>query len=156
MEEIFKPVKGYEGIYEISNLGNIRNRKRILKPFIDLGYFRIDLCNNGNVERKKIHILVAEAFCEKPDGAVEVHHINKNKLDNRAENLVWLTHIEHQVIHQNIFAPKPIKRIDPNGNVVRFESAQAAGRAGFNTGHIIACCKGNEKTHKGFRWEYDI
>ena len=157
MEEIFKPIKGYEGIYEVSNLGNVRNKKKVLlSPWVERGYFRVDLCNKGQSEKKKVHILVAEAFCEKPEGKVEVHHMNKNKLDNRAENLVWLTHMEHQMLHQNIFAPKPVKQIDANGNIIRFESAQAAGRAGFNPSHIIACCKGFERTHKGFRWEYDI
>ena len=100
--EIWKPVKGYEGLYEVSNLGNVRSvdryietkkgkcfrKGRMRKPFIsNAGYKIVSLCS----KRYLVHRLVAEAFCENPDRERfnVVDHINTDTLDNRAENLRW-------------------------------------------------------------------
>lgn len=100
--EIWKPVKGYEGLYEVSNLGNVRSldryietkkgkcfrKGRMRKPFIsNAGYKIVSLCS----KRYLVHRLVANAFCENPDRERfnVVDHINTDTLDNRAENLRW-------------------------------------------------------------------
>ncbi len=83
--------------YEVSNMGNIRNRKtkRVLKPFLNyFGYLMIGLSIKGKTYSKLIHRLVAKAFISNPDNKPTVDHINQNKWDNRAENLRWQTQKE--------------------------------------------------------------
>lgn len=89
--EVWKDVLGYEGLYEVSNFGNIRNnRGKILsyKPGNN-GYVRVILRKNGTEGRLSIHRLVAQAFIENPENKPEVDHINRIKNDNRVINLRW-------------------------------------------------------------------
>lgn len=96
MEEIWKDVKGYEGYYEISNLGRVRSTSykgvRILKPAkMRNGYLNVILCVNQRRLHKNIHRLVAEAFIPNPNNYDTVNHKNEDKTDNRVENLEWLS-----------------------------------------------------------------
>lgn len=111
--EIWKDIKGYEGLYQISNLGNVKSVKRrikysngtivsypekILKGFISTsGYKAVDLYENKKKKKFYIHRLVAEAFVDNPLNKPEVNHINENKLDNRFENLEWCTSSENKL-----------------------------------------------------------
>lgn len=96
--EFWKDVKGYESLYQISNLGNVKSLKRnttyerILKQRKNKdGYFYVKLCKEGNITTKKIHRLVAENFIPNPENKYSVNHINGIKNDNRLENLEWAT-----------------------------------------------------------------
>ena len=94
--EIFKDVKGYEGYYEISNLGRVRSTsykgKRILKPAITKnGYLNVVFCINQKKEHKLIHRLVAETFIPNINNYSTVNHKDENKLNNCVENLEWLS-----------------------------------------------------------------
>ena len=98
--EFWKPVKGYEGLYEVSNYGNVMSLNYhktgfagILTPH--LGKYnecRVILSKNGIMRIKLIHRLVAEAFLPSPDRKSIVNHINNIKTDNRVENLEWTSH----------------------------------------------------------------
>lgn len=113
--EIWKPIKGFEGIYEISNLGNLRSCDRMVKHYIEGftrkykgqskksrlgkdGYLRCTLKNDGKIYHCRLHRLVAEAFIDKNDSFEVVNHINGNKIDNRVANLEWCT-ISENTIH---------------------------------------------------------
>ena len=95
-EEIWKPIRNYEGLYEVSNFGRVKslNYKRtekegILKPRTDKDGYLITSLGRGKTV--KIHRLVAEAFITNPENKPCVDHINKIRNDNRAENLQWAT-----------------------------------------------------------------
>jgi len=97
MEE-FKTIEGFEN-YEISNLGNVRNKKtnRILKPGIDSHeYYNVNLCENGKKTTKHLHRLIAFAFIENTENKPFIDHIDNNKLNNNIENLRWATNQENQ------------------------------------------------------------
>ncbi len=108
MEEIFKDIPGYEGLYQVSNLGNVKSlpkeqrctngyrvtKEKILKQSIDGGgYFNVGLSKNRVAKTRKIHQLVAVAFLNHtPCGfKLVVDHINDVKTDNRLENLQIVT-----------------------------------------------------------------
>ena len=109
-KEIWKDVPGYEGLYEVSNLGRVKSLSRvvirsdghrqpvpgkILKNAVNSnGYALVSLCNTGNQKNYFIHTLVAIAFLNhKPDGYnIVVDHINNNGLDNKVENLQLISH----------------------------------------------------------------
>jgi hypothetical protein len=96
MEEIFKPIEGYNGDYLISNQGNVKSIKtnRILKLQKSSGYSRISLNLNGVSKGFLIHRLVANTFIPNPENKPTVNHINHDMHDNRVENLEWNTYKE--------------------------------------------------------------
>lgn len=100
--EIWKPVKNYEGIYEVSNLGRLKrvisNRcltERILKHNKPRGYHQVTLCKNAVHERAQVHRLVAIAFIENTHNKPFVNHIDSDKDNNTSSNLEWCTQKEN-------------------------------------------------------------
>ena len=111
MEEAWKPIPGYEGLYEVSSLGNIRrnetiteeksrygktrlvrHKARVLQPGkTKRGYLLVVLCRADGQKSHAVHRLVASAFCNKVDGCEVVNHIDGNQTNNRADNLEWCT-----------------------------------------------------------------
>lgn len=107
MQEIWKDVKGYEGYYQVSNLGRIKSisrkssnnmvtKEKIKKTWVtNIGYEYVNLCKDGGNKSYGVHILVLSAFVDKPNDKYEVDHIDRNKLNNNLENLRWVTHKEN-------------------------------------------------------------
>lgn len=105
--EIWRNIKNYEELYEVSNQGNVRSKDRmdasghkrkgiLRKQNKDKdGYYTIVLCKDGKVKSYKVHRLVAEAFIENPYNKPEIDHINTDREDNRVENLKWVTSKEN-------------------------------------------------------------
>ena len=97
MEERWKPIKGYEGLYEVSSEGRVRNL--IKGNYLALknlnGYQRVGLCIHSKQKWFFVHRLVAQTFIPKPEEKPEVDHINCNRCDNRVENLRWVTSKEN-------------------------------------------------------------
>jgi hypothetical protein len=92
-DEKWLPVKGFEKLYEVSNLGNIRNnRDKILKPYkINSGYSAIKFTYNTVRTHALVHRVVAEAFLDSLHDLTEVNHIDENKSNNIVSNLEWVT-----------------------------------------------------------------
>lgn len=108
MKEIWKDITGYEGYFQVSNLGNFRSLNRKIKykkegmlrnypgktlktETIVEGYQRIVFMKNGIKKRYMCHRIVAQEFIPNPDQKSYINHINGNKADNRVENLEWCT-----------------------------------------------------------------
>lgn len=101
--EVFVPVLGYEEFYSISNIGNVKSHKPsksksyfkrpsfLLKPTDVSGYKKVSLSKNNSPKNFYVHRLVAIAFIPNPENKPHINHINGLKLDNRVENLEWVT-----------------------------------------------------------------
>lgn len=151
MVEEWRQIVGTDG-YEVSNLGRVRNKHgRILKDTNgkDKGYCSISLWF-GNVHRKPyVHSLVATAFIPNPHGYKVVNHKDRNRSNNRVDNLEWTN-----LAQNNRYSlAKKVAQIDKDGNVVKVWDCQSdVSAAGFNQSCVSACCVGRVKTHAGFRW----
>ena len=161
MLEIWKPIAGYEGLYEVSNLGRVKSFERpntkggILKTTKNnRGYHDVSLMKCGKRKHQLVHRLVAIAFCEKPEGTNVVNHIDCNPDNNCASNLEWVT--QSQNICHSADCGKMVRPvIRSNGKTEKYyQSMKEAQRDGFCVSAISQCCHGKTKTHKGYKWRY--
>ena len=175
--EQWKPVVGYEGLYEVSSYGRIlrcakitfRNnkpmnlRKKFLTPVKnEKGYLQVTLVKDSKRTTIKVHRLVALAFIENPENKPEVNHINENKEDNRAINLEWVTRTENMTrgtvqkrisknsLNKGVVGVKAIHLT--TGEELYFSSLKEAEQQGFSSSLISRSCR-NKGSHKGYRWE---
>ena len=112
MTEIWKPVVGFEGSYEVSNFGRVRSLARVIRlsngrlkpiketvllPHLCKGYYAVRLWSKGKSHFKTIHRLVAQAFIPNPEGKPQIDHIDTNTLNNNVDNLRWATGQENNM-----------------------------------------------------------
>lgn len=112
MKEIWKDICGYEGQYQVSNMGNVRSVDRVItrrdgrkvrysgkvrkQTRTADGYLQVQICpDSSTTVTVKVHRLVADAFVNRPVGMNEVNHIDENKENNRADNLEWSNRMEN-------------------------------------------------------------
>lgn len=128
--EIWKPVKGYEGLYDVSDWGRVRNAsKKVLRHHYDYkGYSRLNLVDsNGLKSTKAVHRLVATAFIDNPYNKPEVNHKKGMKWDNRASMLEWVTRQENAKHAKTI--PVALVKINLQNTGLRFDRGWSCKRS---------------------------
>lgn len=177
--EIWKDITGYEGLYQVSNLGRVRSLTRKVsvigkknsRVFIGKikkdvrekknGYLVVSLFRNGKSKRFFIHRVVANAFLSNPNDLPQVNHKDEDKTNNKVSNLEWCdakyntnygSCIEKRIAPQR----KRISQYTINGTYVQsFASMADVERMfGFNHSAICMCCKDFTKTTYGYKWKY--
>lgn len=181
MKEIWKDIENYEGLYQISNFGNIKSlnyngtkKEKKLKQIPDKdGYMKIGLCKNNILKEKKIHRLVAGAFLNKKKfkyidekdkskyinnlNKLEVNHKDENKQNNNVENLEWCTHsYNNNYGSKNKTISKKVNQYDLEGNYIKTWDSlfKVQKKIGIHVTNISRCCKNIYKTAGGFVWRY--
>lgn len=166
--EIWEPISGYEGFYEVSNFGRVKSlcagkwrTEAIRKLVLDKdGYFTVCLKKDGVVKNMKVHRLVASAFIPNPEHYPEVNHKNEIRNDNRVDNLEWCTSRYNQTYHdKHLKLCKPVCKIDDFGNVIGVYSSvnDAAASVGVTASHMSTVLSGRRKRNTragGFRWKF--
>ena len=144
MQEIWKDIEGYEGLYQVSNKGRVKSLSRLVvrvgKPnyitkekilkcseLKGTGYPAVSLGSNNNFKSMLVHRLVAQAFIPNPDNLPEINHIDNNKNNNHVNNLEWCNRLYNErqkPKHISGYPAKPIEQIDviTNEIIAEFES----------------------------------
>lgn len=172
--EEWRDVKGYEGLYQVSNLGRIKslsnksNHKetKILSLSKVQGYMHVALYKNSKQKIYKVHRLVAMAFLNNPLNLPQVNHINGKKDDNTISNLEWISAKDNarhahriglahaQKGAENNRSKKVIQMSMDNKPIVIFYGMREAERVtGIGHSYISLCCRGKMKSAGGYKWK---
>lgn len=172
--EEFRDIKGYEGLYQVSNYGRVKSLERkqyyrrkinnhILKEGInEKGYGYICLCKSKISHLYRTHRLVALAFIPNPNNLPEVNHKDENKLNNKVDNIHWCNR-QYNINYGNRnkkHAKKMCKKInqyDEKGNLIKTWNSlnEASEKLGINASSISNCCRKRTKTYKKYVWKYE-
>lgn len=168
MDEIWKPISGYENLYEISNLGNIRShhnyrsKNHLITPRLKQGYYQIGLRKNSKRKWFLVHRLVAKTFISNPNNLPCVNHKDENKLNNSVENLEWCTYHYNNTYGDRINkcvekTSIPVLKYTLDGKFIcRYKSASEAARQNnCDVSSLAKCCRQINKTTKGFVYRYE-
>lgn len=175
--EEWRDIQGYEGLYQVSDWGNVKSLKRprvkkdrILKCSLDKdGYVRVDLSKDNKSKTKKVHKLVAIAFIPNPDNLPVINHIDENKENNCVWNLEWCdVEYNNNYGSRNGNFKKVVYKYTLEGEFVeKYESTiEAAKSVNGKASNVSACCRGfnfdkkRNKPHmclkyKGYKWSYE-
>lgn len=177
-QEIWKDIKGYEGLYQVSNYGKIKSLSRHIiringNYLIDKdkllkqkknpkGYVSVSLCKKGVIKYRMIHRLVAEAFIPNPNNYPCVNHKNENKVDNRLENLEWCSYTYNNEYNNRakkvgVIKSKPIYHFTVGGDFINIykNSYEAEKETNISRRTIIRCCKKEKNNYKNHVFLYE-
>lgn len=181
--EVWKQIKGYEGLYEVSNTGRVKSVARVVNTSDNRALpikekiltlhaskcdkkhprpmFHVELWKNNKREVPFIHRLVAQAFIPNPDNKPQINHIDGDRRNNNVENLEWCTNgenVKHAYANGLIVSAnkKAVRGVNVvTGKVVLFESiASAAREIKGNADAIRSAIKGRSSTSAGYVWEF--
>ena len=183
--EIWKDIPDYEGLYQVSNYGNVRRLKKWvgnqhINQYIDCapkqinaytdskGYKRVCLTFHNRSKHIRVHRLVAQAFIDNPNNLPEVNHKDENKFNNNVNNLEWCTHRYNnlygtrvqRIRESNILSGKHRKSVvqcDMDGNIIKVWDSvtQVSETLKICISHISNCCHNKRKSAGGFMWKFE-
>lgn len=183
-QEIWKDVVGYEGLYQVSNLGRVRrignyrnqikewpsNNKILKLGKKSNGYLYCQLSKNNKTSPKMVHRLVAEAFIENTQKKPTVNHIDGNRENNTVCNLEWATYAENNMHSLHVLnnhkrkykrkIGKPVLQYDLQGNYIKEYPSYREARRQTGISGIDTVCRGErqktkrQKTAGGYIWKY--
>ena len=164
--EEWRDIEGYECLYQVSSLGNVKSLpretnnqfswcERILNPGKDKnGYLHVVLCNDGKTKTYKVHRLVANAFIPNPKNLPEVNHKDEDKTNNKVDNLEWMTSKENTRYSKAI----AVNQYTKSGEYIRTWNCikDIQYHLGYDPSSIVKCCKEipNYNSAYGFLWKY--
>ena len=158
--EIWKPIEGFEGLYEISNIGRVKSigtyntcKRGIMNPMINSdGYLHVRLYNNGVSKNIAIHRLVAIAFIPNPNNYRYVNHKDENTKNNKVSNLEWCTNSYNLIYSKG----KKVVQYSKEGEFIKEFNcvADASRECNIPTTNISKCCKGKRYSAGKFIWRY--
>jgi hypothetical protein len=169
--EVWRDIEGYEGLYQVSNLGRIKslnyNKKgveRIMKVCKDKkGYIVCGLSKNKNLKTFKVHRLVASAFLSNPNNLPQINHKDEDKTNNRVENIEYCNNDYNRNYgtrnkRASASCRKPILQFTKEDVFIRkWDGAiEVEKELGFDNSSITKCCKGKQKSAYGFVWMYAV
>lgn len=173
MAEVWKDVPGFEGLYQVSDMGRVKSlarvmertgtwatsqKERILKPSLCKGYRHVVLCKQGRRQSFAVHRLVALAFVPNPATKPQINHMDGNKENNRPRNLEWVTSSENNLHRRRVLnggggkAPRAVICLDTG--IVYASVTEAAKTMGVDLMSILHACQGRSKSSCGCRWAY--
>lgn len=186
MEEIWKDVPEYEGLYQVSTYGNVKSLDRyvrsrwgtkkpvkghLLKAEKTIhGYLQVSLCKPGlSRKRYKVHRLVAMAFIPNPQNLPQVNHKDEDKTNNRLDNLEWCDGFYNQrygtcserkhikLINHPLKSIK-VEQLTKDGEHIDYypSAKEAARQTGICQGNISCVCCGRHSLAGGYKWKYIV
>lgn len=173
MEEIWRSVKDYEGLYEMTTMGRVKNSMtgQVLRPRKERdGYLKVDLYKDGVPKTCKVHRLVGMTFPDlvdwtedaigKPFEELQINHKDNTPANNIVTNLEWCTakYNNNYKDHNEKSAKsrsRTLYQYTPDDQLVHvWPSVNECGRNGYNIAHISRCCNNKQSYYKGFKWSY--
>lgn len=183
MVEVWKPIQGFDGLYEISNLGNVKSlnycnhgySQNLVPKINNKGYLWVELWKDGKRHCMQVHRLVAMHFIINNNPLrTDINHIDENPQNNVVTNLEWCTKKENMVAYMNNhperrrrerFKSTPkykshmaqkIIQLSTNGlEIAIHPNVSTIGRTlGYHSTSILECCTGKRKTAYGYKWQF--
>lgn len=179
LSETWRDIPEFEGLYQVSNIGNVRSvdrclpdkngryvshKGKILAPQQNDGYVYVMLSKDGKQYSCKVHRLVAMAFIPNRENLPYINHKDENKSNNCVDNLEWCSKAyndrygatpERTRLMNRLKNGKPVAMFDKHGNFIRiYECVNDAKKDGFQNGPIISCCKKECNHAYGFVFRY--
>ena len=164
MEEVWKDIEEYEGLYQVSNLGRVKSlnynntkKEKIIKTLNNRGYLKVILCKNNECKNFLIHRLVANAFIENPNNYNEINHIDECKTNNIVNNLEWCNR-KYNINYGSGNKRRGEKHKKPiyclETDKIYNSAKQASEELNIKRENIVNVLRGRQKQAKGYTFRY--